>query len=109
MGGGYITSTALHPHAPSTFTTPAIGTQLVLLTAQKVQGSGAAGGPLALLPSPHGLGAEPAVGEVALCAPTLGCSQKLLNKDHYEVSELLPHQIFPVSCMVMRSLGQGGC
>jgi len=32
LGGAYITGTTLQPCCPSTFTTPAIGTQLVLLT-----------------------------------------------------------------------------
>jgi len=37
--------------------------------------------------SPHTFGgaASTCVGEVALAAPTLGASQRLLNKDHFQV------------------------
>jgi hypothetical protein len=35
--------------------------------------------------SPHSRFAQPAVGEVALAAPLLGGSQRLLNKDHFQV------------------------
>lgn len=68
LGGAYITGTVVQPQAPSTFSTPAIGTQFVLLPRQ---------GP----PSPHGDPA-PCVGEIAIAVPSIGQSQTLLNRDH---------------------------
>mmetsp|Transcript_14712 Transcript_14712/g.36670 ORF Transcript_14712/g.36670 Transcript_14712/m.36670 type:complete len:810 (-) Transcript_14712:172-2601(-) len=83
LAGAYITSTTLHRHCASCFSTPAIGTQLVLLTQPAGHAPGNGGAPGFGL-SDHGLGAAPVVGEVALVAPTLGASQTLLNRDHYK-------------------------
>jgi acetyl-CoA synthetase len=63
IGGGYITSTLVQPNLPSTFSTPAIGSDFVLLDEQ----------------------GQPADnGEVYLIPPALGLSRRLLNRDHHE-------------------------
>ncbi len=64
IGGGYISGTLLQPQAPSTFSTPAIGCDFVILDDD----------------------GQPAdAGELALIAPMLGSSGRLLNRDHHEV------------------------
>jgi acetyl-CoA synthetase len=64
IGGGYLTGTLVQPASPATFSTPALGSQLVLL-------------------DEHGRPTDN--GEVFLVPPTLGYSQTLLNRDHHEV------------------------
>jgi acetyl-CoA synthetase len=64
LGGGYISSTILQPNIPSTFSTPVLGTELVVLDDKG-------------LPSK--------VGEVYLIHPALGMSPRLLNGDHFEI------------------------
>jgi acetyl-CoA synthetase len=66
IGGGYVTGTVLQPCSPATFTTPALGLDLVLLDDE--------GRPVAQ--------EEP--GEVYLVPPSIGLSQRLLNRDHHE-------------------------
>lgn len=63
IGGGYICGAVAQPQAPGTFSTPAIGTQLVLLDNESSEDEG----------------------EVALIPPMLGSSNRLLNRDHHEV------------------------
>ncbi|MCF8232313.1 MAG: AMP-binding protein [Bacteroidales bacterium] len=61
IGGGYLTNTLLQPASPSTFTTPTLGLDLVILDEN----------------------AEPSVkGEVFLVPPSIGLSNTLLNKNH---------------------------
>jgi len=67
IGGGHITSTLLHPGAPSTFTTPALGVDFVVLDDEG-------------RPVPEG-----GTGELFLIPPALGMSQRLLNASHDEV------------------------
>jgi acetyl-CoA synthetase len=67
IGGGHITSTLLHPGAPSTFTTPALGVDFVVLDEEG-----------RLVP-------EGGTGELFLVPPALGMSQRLLNASHDEV------------------------
>ncbi len=67
IGGGHITSTILHPCAPSTFTTPALGVDFVVLDEEG-------------RPVPPG-----GTGELFLVPPALGMSQRLLNASHDEV------------------------
>ena len=67
IGGGHLTATVLQPASPSTFTTPALGTRIVLLDDS--------GQPVS----------EGATGELFLVPPSLGSSQTLLNRDHDEV------------------------
>jgi acetyl-CoA synthetase len=67
IGGGHITSTILHPCAPTTFSTPALGIDFVVLDEE--------GRPVA----------EGETGELFLVPPALGMSQRLLNASHDEV------------------------
>ena len=62
VGGGYLTGTLLQPCAPATFTTPAMGMDLVILDGDKVADRG----------------------EVFLIPPSIGLSNKLLNYDNEE-------------------------
>jgi acetyl-CoA synthetase len=64
IGGGYITSTLVQPCAPSTFTTPALGLDIVILDEKY----------------------HPAdQGEVFILPPSIGLSTELLNKNHHQV------------------------
>jgi acetyl-CoA synthetase len=67
IGGGHITSTLLHPCAPSTFTTSALGVDIVVLDEEG-------------RPVPEG-----ETGELFLVPPAIGMSQRLLNASHDEV------------------------
>ncbi len=67
VGGGHITGTVVQPASPATFTTPALGLDFVVLDADDRS---------------VGEGAE---GEIFLIPPSIGLSQRLLNKDHHEV------------------------
>ncbi|HEY9691792.1 MAG TPA: AMP-binding protein [Oculatellaceae cyanobacterium] len=64
IGGAYITGTVVQPCAPSTFTTPALGLDLVIL-------------------DEDGQLAEQ--GEAFIIPPSIGLSTELLNKDHHQV------------------------
>ena len=64
IGGGYITSTLLHPNAPGQFNAPALGLDFVILDE--------AGNPAS-------------EGELFLVPPSIGLSQTLLNADHEKV------------------------
>jgi acetyl-CoA synthetase len=67
IGGGYITGTVAQPASPATFTSPALGLDLVVLdeSGREV--------------------AEGEAGEVFLVPPSIGLSQTLLNRDHDRV------------------------
>jgi acetyl-CoA synthetase len=67
IGGGYITGAVAQQASPSTFTTPALGLDLVILDDEG-------------LPVPTG-----EEGEVFLVPPSIGLSQTLLNRDHEAV------------------------
>jgi acetyl-CoA synthetase len=67
IGGGYVTGTVVQPASPSTFTTPALGLDLVILDPD------------------HRPVAVEEEGEVFLVPPSIGLSQTLLNRDHHEV------------------------
>jgi acetyl-CoA synthetase len=67
IGGGYITGTVVQPASPATFSTPALGLDLVVLDEEGQ-------------PVPDG-----EEGEVFLVPPSIGLSQSLLNRDHDEV------------------------
>lgn len=64
IGGAYITGTVVQPCAPATFTTPALGLDLVIL-------------------DEDGQLAEQ--GEAFIIPPSIGLSSELLNKDHHQV------------------------
>jgi acetyl-CoA synthetase len=66
IGGGYITGTVLQPASPATFTSPALGISFYLLKPDLK----------AALPGEGG--------EVFIVPPSIGLTQKLLNKDHHE-------------------------
>lgn len=63
IGGGYITSSILRPNFPAAFNTPAAGIDLVLL-------------------GPSGKPEDE--GEVFLVPPSIGLSNRLLNRDHHQ-------------------------
>jgi acetyl-CoA synthetase len=67
IGGGHITGSVLLPASPSTFNTPALGIDFVILGEDDQ-------------PVPAG-----ALGELFLIPPSIGLSQTLLNADHHEV------------------------
>jgi acetyl-CoA synthetase len=64
IGGAYITSTVVQPSAPSTFTTPALGLDLVIFDEA---------------------GHPSDKGEVFIVSPSIGLSTELINKDHHQV------------------------
>ena len=64
IGGGHLTGTVVQPASPATFSTPALGLDLVVLDEQ--------GRPVA----------KNEEGEVFLVPPSIGLSQTLLNRDH---------------------------
>jgi len=64
IGGGYITGTVVQPSSPATFSTPALGLDLVLIDDE---------------------GGEADNGEVFLVPPSMGLSNELLNRNHHEV------------------------
>jgi len=70
IGGGYVTGTVVQHASPATFTTPALGLDLVILDDT--------GNPVA----------DGEEGEVFLVPPSIGLSQTLLNRDHDEVYHL---------------------
>jgi acetyl-CoA synthetase len=63
IGGGYITGTVVQHAAPSTFSTPTLGTDLIILDEQG-------------RPADHG--------EAFLIPPSMGMSLEVLNRDHHE-------------------------
>jgi len=67
IGGGHLTGTVAQPASPSAFTTPSLGIDFVILDDR--------GDPV-----PEG-----SSGELYLIPPSVGLSQKLLNRDHEEV------------------------
>ncbi len=64
IGGGYLTGTTVQPAAPATFTTPALGLDVVICDED---------------------GQLSDNGEVFVIPPSIGLSTELLNKDHHEV------------------------
>ena len=67
IGGGHLTGTVVQPASPSTFTTPALGVDVVLLDQA---------GETVKIGS---------TGELFLVPPSIGLSQRLLNRDHEQV------------------------
>lgn len=67
IGGGHLTGTVVQPQSPATFSTPALGLDFVVLSHE--------GKPVA----------EGEMGELFIIPPSIGLSQRLLNRDHHEV------------------------
>jgi acetyl-CoA synthetase len=63
IGGSYLSSTMVQPNVPSMFSTPVMGSRLIIINES---------------------GEETNQGEVALIPPALGLSTRLLNRDHHE-------------------------
>jgi acetyl-CoA synthetase len=74
IGGGHLTGTVVQPASPATFSTPALGLDVVIL-----DGQGDASG-------------TNAEGELFLVPPSIGLSQTLLNRDH----ETIYHEGCPI-------------
>ncbi len=83
IGGGYITGTLVQPCAPSTFTTPALGLDVVILDED---------------------GHPAHKGEVFIIPPSMGLSTKLLNRDHHQVYFADPPPL-PLSPVPLRRHG----
>ena len=64
IGGGYVTSTLIQTNIPSTFSTPALGSEFVIVNEDGILSD---------------------KGEVFLVPPAMGLSFKLLNRDHHKV------------------------
>ena len=64
IGGGHLTGTVIQPASPATFSTPALGLDVVVLDDKG-------------LPA-----ADHEEGELFLVPPSIGLSQELLNRDH---------------------------
>jgi len=64
IGGGYVTSTLIQTNIPSTFSTPALGSEFVIVNEEGILSDR---------------------GEVFLVPPAMGLSFKLLNRDHHKV------------------------
>ncbi len=64
IGGGYITGTLVQPASPATFSTPALGLDVVILDENAIETDN---------------------GELFLVPPAIGLSRELLNRDHHEV------------------------
>lgn len=67
IGGAYLTGTLVQPASPATFTTPALGIDLLILDNKGMEASSGENG------------------EVFLIPPSIGLSQQLLNADHHHV------------------------
>jgi acetyl-CoA synthetase len=66
IGGGHVTGTVVQPQSPATFSTPALGLDFVIL-------------------DEHGRDVkEGEMGEIFLVPPSVGLSQRLLNRDHHQ-------------------------
>ncbi|MGB0653444.1 MAG: AMP-binding protein [Thermoplasmatota archaeon] len=66
IGGGHLTGTVVQPQCPATFSTPAMGLDFVILDEadQPIEAGG--------------------MGELYLVPPSMGLSQRLLNRDHHD-------------------------
>eukprot|EP00892_Ulva_mutabilis_P005710 jgi/Ulvmu1/3510/UM162_0017.1 len=83
IGGAFVGGTMLHACVPSCFATASLGFELFVLGPEGANpGSAAARGVVSL--SEPDEGRSRLRGEVAVRMPAIGCSQTLLNRDHYE-------------------------
>ena len=82
IGGAFVGGTMLHPCIPSCFATPSLGFELFILGSDGSVLTSRDGAVVSL--SEPDEGRDLLRGEVAVRMPAIGCSQKLLNRDHYE-------------------------
>jgi acetyl-CoA synthetase len=71
IGGGYVSSVVVLPNVPAAFNTPAVGLDFVLLEPTAERGQ----------PAGYQIADE---GEVFLVPPSIGLSNRLINRDHFE-------------------------
>lgn len=79
IGGAFVGGTLLHPCVPSCFATASLGFELFIMAEE----SGDAGRRAVSLSAPD-VGRGRLRGEVAVRTPAVGCSQRLLNRDHFK-------------------------
>ena len=81
IGGSYLSSTLVQPNVPSMFSTPVLGSQILLLDSESCNPIDESS---AYVAKPT-TGANAVVtGEVALVPPTVGLSTHLLNRNHFD-------------------------
>jgi acetyl-CoA synthetase len=90
VGGGYVTGTLVSPQSPGTFSTPALGLEIMILDQEDKPGE---------------------EGEVFLVPPSIGLSHKLLNYDHHQVyfaeTPKFPGKILRRHGDILKRLGRG--
>lgn len=91
LSGGFLAGSLVEAQAASTFSTPTIGTQLLLLGPGGRQ-------------SAHG-SREALTGELALLPPMLGSSQRLMNRSHHEVYYQVSARLAPPHPTKIRASG----
>jgi acetyl-CoA synthetase len=75
IGGSFLSSTMVQPNVPSMFSSPVLGSQLMVLDESGVTKDN----------GQYGRGPASSVsGEVALAPPCIGLSTHLLNRDHFK-------------------------
>lgn len=75
IGGSFLSSTLVQPNVPSMFSTPVLGSQILLLDAESIP----------IEESTYNDASNGTIsGEVALGPPTLGLSTHLLNRNHFD-------------------------
>lgn len=72
IGGGYISSVVMLPNFPAAFNSPAVGLDFVLIDYDEEQAQGQA------------IAKTSDEGEVFLIPPSIGLSNRLVNRDHFE-------------------------
>jgi acetyl-CoA synthetase len=76
IGGSFLSSTLVQPNVPSMFSTPVLGSKILMMDAESkvIEES-------AFTSSTDGSGS----GELVIVPPSIGMSTTLLNRDHYKV------------------------
>lgn len=81
IGGSFLSSTLVQPNVPSMFSTPVLGSQILLLDAES---SSPPDDRSAYTAKPTTGTHDIITGEVALVPPALGLSTHLLNRNHFD-------------------------
>ncbi|KAI2505510.1 hypothetical protein MHU86_8941 [Fragilaria crotonensis] len=81
IGGSFLSSTLVQPNVPSMFSTPVLGSQILLLDAES---SSPPDDRSAYTAKPTTGTHDFITGEVALVPPALGLSTHLLNRNHFD-------------------------